>query len=43
MGHTTPKIFNIFWLSATTKTTSMSLGSQKGYFTDQSNAPNITS
>jgi len=42
MKHTTPKIFNIYWFSATTKTTSMSLGSQTGFFTDQSNAPNIT-
>lgn len=29
-----------FWSSATSMTTSMSLGSQKGFKTDQSNAPN---
>jgi len=32
-----------YWSSATSMTTSMSLGTQKGFFTDQSNAPNITS
>lgn len=29
-----------FWSSATTKCTSMGLGNQKGFNTDQSNAPN---
>ena len=29
-----------YWLSATSMTTSMSLGTQKGFFTDQINAPN---
>jgi len=40
MKYRKPKLFYIYWLSATTKTTSMSLGNQTGYFTDQSNAPN---
>ena len=31
----------LFWFSSTTKTTSMSLGSQKGFFTDLPNAPNV--
>lgn len=29
-----------YWSSATSLRTSTSLGSQKGFFTDQSNAPN---
>jgi len=29
-----------YYFSATTRVTSMSLGSQKGYFTDLINAPN---
>ena len=28
-----------YWFTATTKTTSMSLGSQKGFMTDRSNEP----
>lgn len=32
-----------YWSSATSLRTSTSLGSQKGFFTDQINAPNITS
>lgn len=31
-----------YWQSATSKKTSMSGGNQKGYFTDTSNAPNIS-
>jgi len=42
MKYRKPKLFNIYWLSATTKITSMSLGTQTGFFTDQSNAPNNT-
>ena len=43
MKYRKPKLFYIYWLSAATKTTSMSLGTQKGFFTDLVNAPNITS
>lgn len=39
-GKTNIKFLNkAYWFTATTKTTSMSLGSQKGFMTDRTNEP----